>query len=244
MKKSNNTILITGGTSGIGREMVRQFYQLQNTLIVVSSDQRNLADLQKEFSLVKTIQCDLSNSESVKELIETCIQKFPELNVLINNAGIQHNYNWISERNHPMKIRHEIATNLTSPMELMYGLLPMLLDKSESAIVNISSALIYAPKKSAPIYCATKAGIHNATKSIRYQLEGSSVKVFEIIPPVVDTKMTTDRNKGKISPEKVVKKFILHFQKNRYETRIGKAQLLYFIHRISPRLADRILKNG
>lgn len=129
-------------------------------------------------------------------------------------------------------------------MQIIYGFLPILITKKDAAIVNVSSGLAFAPKKSAPIYCATKAAIHNATKAIRYQLEDTTVKVFEIIPPIVDTAMTKGRGKGKISPKQLVDEFMKNFKKDIFESNIGKTKILRFIQRLSPKLAESILKNG
>lgn len=129
-------------------------------------------------------------------------------------------------------------------MQLIYGLLPLLTTKLNAAIVNISSGLAFAPKKTAPIYCATKSAIHNATKALRYQLETATVKVFEIIPPLVDTPMTEERGKGKILPKQLVDEFIKNFSNDKFESNIGKIKLFRFIQRIFPKLADSILKNG
>ncbi len=109
-----------------------------------------------------------------------------------------------------------------------------------SAIVNVSSALGLVPKMQAPVYCGTKAGIHIFSKSLRYQLD--KVKVFEIIPALVDTEMTAGRGKGKISPQQLADEFIRAFKKNLYEVSIGKVKLLKIINRIGPRLADKIMK--
>ncbi len=244
MKTNDNTILITGGTAGIGLALVSQFYALNNRIIVTSSNVENLEKLKLNFPNITTIVCDLGDFLAVKLLINRCLYEYSDINILINNAGIQYNYDWLSEKEGYDKIANEIAINLTSPMQLAYGLLPILIQKREAAIVNVSSGLAFAPKKSAPIYCGTKAALHNATKAIRYQLEGTSVKVFEIIPPLVDTAMTAGRGKGKISPEQLVDEFMPNFKNDKFESSIGKTKLLRFVQRILPKVADNILKNG
>lgn len=244
MKLSNNTILITGGTSGIGFEIVQQFYGLDNKLIVTSSNQDNLDKLKIQFPKIETLLCNLGDNISVRKLIDKCLNEHSDINIVINNAGIQNNYTWTEEKAGYNKIENEIRVNFTSPMQIIYGLLPLLTAKQNSAIVNVSSGLAFAPKKSAPIYCATKAAIHNGTKALRYQLENTTVKVFEIIPPLVDTAMTEGRGKGKISPKQLVDEFIGNFENDKFESNIGKTKLLRFIQRISPKLADNILKKG
>ena len=244
MNLSNNTILLTGGTSGIGLELLRKFYSLNNKIIVASSNPENLNNLRTEFPHVSTVVCDLGDTRSVKELLEHCLNTYPELNILINNAGIQYNYIWLEEEDGFHKISRELKINLTSPLYLIYGLLPLLAKQKEAAVINVSSALAFHPKRSAPVYCASKAALHNASKSLRYQLADSSVKVFEIIPPLVDTPMTAGRGSGKLSPKELAEEFIRNFKRDKYESYIGKSKILRFLARISPRIPDNILKNG
>lgn len=244
MHINRNVILITGGTSGIGLEMVRQLNVLDNKIIVTSSSQDNLEKLKLQFPNITTLVCDLGDSLSVRNLVDKCLKDFSDINIIINNAGIQNNYTWTEEKNGYKKIENEIQINFTSPMQIIYGLLQILTIKQSSAIINVSSGLAFAPKKSAPIYCATKSAIHNGTKALRYQLETTNVKVFEIIPPLVETAMTEGRGKSKISTKQLVDEFISNFKKDKFESNIGKTKLLRFIQRISPKLADNILKNG
>lgn len=244
MQVFDNTVLITGGTSGIGLELVKQFYECGNVIIVVSSNQERLEKLKSEFPKTEIITCDLGDPVSVRKLIDRCLADYQSINIVINNAGIQNNYSWKDEKDGYQKIENEIQVNFTSPMQIIYGLLPILMTKSNSAVVNVSSGLAFAPKKTAPIYCATKAAVHNATKAIRYQLEATSVKVFEIIPPLVDTAMTQGRGKGKITSKQLVDEFIRDFRNDHFESNIGKIKLLRFIQRLWPKLADNILKNS
>lgn len=243
MRLNDNIIVLTGGTSGIGLELLGQLYD-GNKIIVTSSSQSNIDKLQKNFPKVTGIVCNLGDTTSVKTFIDKCLSEFSDINILINNAGIQNNYLFPDEKNGYEKISNEITINFISPMLLIYGLLPILINKKSSAIINVSSGLAFAPKKSAPIYCGTKAAIHNTTKALRYQLENSTVKVFEIIPPLVETPMTEGRGKGKITPKQLVDEFIRNFKNDKFESNIGKTKLLRLIQRISPSLADRILKNG
>ena len=175
MKLSGHTILLTGGTSGIGRELLRQFYDQGNRMIVASRNSEKLNSLQVDFPRLITMVCDLSDHKSVRNLLEHCLNTYPEINILINNAGIQYNYSWLEEEDGFHKISKELRVNLISPMHLVYGLLPRLSRHREAAIINVGSALAFHPKQSAPVYCASKAGIHNFSKSLRYQLKDSSV---------------------------------------------------------------------
>ncbi len=169
-------------------------------------------------------------------------QEHPDTNILDNNVGIQHNYYFGEEDAHLGKIEQEININFLAPIKLISLLLPSLQMNPNAAIVNVSSGLGLVPKKQAPVYCGTKAGIHIFSKALRYQLK--NVKVFEIIPPLVDTQMTAGRGKGKISPEELVDEFIDAFKKDHYEINVGKVKLLRIINRLSPALAENIMKNG
>ncbi|MFN8575593.1 MAG: SDR family NAD(P)-dependent oxidoreductase [Candidatus Sericytochromatia bacterium] len=246
-KLKGNTILITGGTSGIGFELVKRFYELNNKIIVISSNEKNLSKLREKFPLINTIVCDLSDINQVVNLIEKCKKDFSDINILINNAGIQFKYSLLENTYDYHNIVKETQLNFITPMILCYYFIPVLKKNNNSAIINVSSTLAIIPKKQTPIYCGTKAAIHISTKSLRYQLEGSNIKVFEIIPPLVDTNMTQDIKKSKvkkISPESLVNEFIIKFNESEYEMNIGKVKILRLLQRLSPNLADRIIKNG
>ena len=169
---------------------------------------------------------------------------YPAVNIIINNAGVQYTYTWLHEKEGYQKIANELSVNLVSPLYLMYGLLPMLSSHEEAAIVNVTSGLLYASKKSAPVYCGTKAALHATTKALRYQLEDTPVKVFEIIPPLVSTPMTAGRGQGKIMPAQLVDEFMENFRNDVFESNIGKVKILKLVQRLFPAMADRIMKNG
>ena len=244
MKLKENTILITGGSSGIGLALMKQFHHLGNRVIIAARDIDKLAEVKKSFPAVDIFPCDLTRQTDMDALTAFIKQRHPGLNVLINNAAVQYNYDFLNEGNILDKIDYEINANFTSTVKLCALLLPVLITSEPSAIVNISSGLAISPKKSAPVYCGTKAAVHNFTKALRYQLELTGIKVFEILPPLIDTPMTEGRGKNKISAEQLVREFIRDFKNDRHESYIGKTKLLKLVSRLSPKLADQILKNG
>lgn len=244
MKLINNTILITGGSSGIGLALVKAFYVLGNKIIIVARDIEKLNEVKKQFPEVNIFECDLTKQSDIDALIVLIEQNYPDLNMLFNNAAIQYNYDFLTEKDIINKVDYEISANLTSTIKLCGLLLPILLKNENAAIVNTSSGLALAPKKSAPVYCGTKAAIHNFTKAFRYQVEATNLKVFEILPPLVQTPMTEGRGKHKITPEQLVAEFIKNFKNNKLEIYIGKSKLLKLISRLWPKLMDKILKNG
>ena len=239
MKITKNKILITGATSGIGKALTETFLKLDNQIIAVGRNEEQLKELEKLDKRIIPFQCDISKQEELERLAFFIEQEHTDLNILINNAGIQYNYNFIEEPQLLHKIEYEINVNLLSPIKLIALLFPIIQDNENSAIVNVSSGLGLVPKMDAPIYCGAKAGIHIFSKSLRYQLK--KTKVFEIIPPLVDTKMTKGRGNGKISPQRLVDEFIKAFKNNKYEVNIHKVKLLRIINRISPAIADRII---
>src|SRR5690554_7143987 len=240
MKVHKNKILITGATAGIGEALLQKFLDLDNEIIAVGRNESKLEALAKADKRVIPFKCDISKQEALEQLILFIEQEHTDLNILINNAGIQYNYNFDNEHQLLHKVEQEINVNLLAPLKLITLLLPTLQLNDNAAIVNISSGLAIVPKAQAPVYCGTKAAIHIFSKALRYQLD--KVKVFEIIPPLVDTEMTKDRGKGKISPQKLVDEFIKAFKNNKYEVNIHKVRLLRIINRISPKMADRIMK--
>ena len=244
MNLKDNKILITGATSGIGYAMTHKFLELNNEVIAVGRNKEALEKIQQQFSNVHTFYCDLSRSESLNDLVSYISTHHANLNILINNAGIQYNYSFFEDSRAYTKAEHEIRVNLLAPLELIAGLSPIIQKNTNSAIVNISSGLGLVPKMSAPVYCGTKAAIHIFSQALRHQAAVFGLKIFEIIPSLVDTPMTLGRGKDKISPEQLVDEFIRAFKQNRYEVNIGKIKLLTFINRISPGLAQSIMKGG
>ena len=244
MKVTGNTILITGGSSGIGLALAKRFLKLGNKVIITGRNEEKLKQIKEELPGIHCFVGDLTHKSSLDELVLLMEQEYPDLNILINNAGIQYNYSFVDEPDLSYKIDYEISTNITAPIKLTGFLLPILLKNQNSAIVNVSSVLFISPKASASVYCASKSAIHSFTKTLRYQLETTDTKVFEIIPSLIDTPMTEGRGKSKISAEQLTDEFFRNFKKNKTESYIGKTKLLNLIQRISPRLSDKIMKNG
>lgn len=142
------------------------------------------------------------------------------------------------------RIEEEVNINLLAHLKLTDRFLPILMGRPSAAIVNVTSALALLPKQSAPIYCATKAAMHNFTKALRYQFEDTTVKVFEIILALVDTEMTKGRGKGKITPEALAAEALRGLESNQYEIRIEKTKILFALNRFLPSVAERIIRNG
>lgn len=241
MQLQGNKILITGATAGIGEAMLRKFLALNNSIIAVGRNEQKLSELASIGEHVIPFACDISKTGELDRLASFVQQNHPETNILINNAGIQFNYHF-DEGLLLEKIEQEVAVNFLAPLKLIALLLPTLNRNKNAAIVNVSSGIGLVPKKQAPVYCGTKAGIHIFSKALRYQLD--QVAVFEIIPPLVDTGMTAGRGRGKISSWQLVEEFIGAFKKDRFEINIGKVRWLKLLNRWMPSVAESIMKRG
>lgn len=240
MKTTDNTVLITGGTSGIGLALAKVFLREGNTVIVTGTNAKKAAAVKRQLPTVTVELADIRDRPALDKLVS----RYPDVNILINNAGIQYNYDFADPAIAVDQIETELDINLISPLYLTKLLLPQLLSQPAAAIINVSSGLGIVPKQSAPIYCASKAALHSFTKTLRWQLEETSIQVFEIIAPIVDTAMTQGRGRGKISPEALAEEFWSNFVQNRYEMRIGKTKLLFVLQRFMPAMAERIMRPG
>lgn len=243
MKTSGNTVLITGGASGIGLSIAKVFLENKNTVIICGRNINKLEQVKKEYPEIHTIQCDVSNQAEVTRMSEFLTSSFPSLNILINNAGIQYQYDFLTDDSAIQKIDEEIGINFGAVARLSKILLPNLAKSAEAAIVNVSSFLGIVPKSSAPIYCATKAALHAFSKSLRYQLQRTPVKVFEIITPLVNTDMTMGRedDAGKMSPDILAREVFRNIERDNYEIKPGRTKLVLFLNWLFPSLIQKVI---
>jgi uncharacterized oxidoreductase len=186
MKPTGNTILITGGGSGIGLALAHEFKELGNEVIIAGRSKEKLARVEKEgFS---TLVVDMLDAKNIASFAQEALRKFPALNVVIHNAGIMRAEN-LKAGPTTQTINETVATNFLGPLLLNENLLPHLLKQKSAAIMTVSSGLAFLPLASTPTYSATKAAIHSYSESLRYQLKGTSVQVIELAPPYVQTEL-------------------------------------------------------
>ncbi len=186
MKLKNQTILITGGTSGIGFELAQQLIARGNVVIVTGREQSRLDHAKRSSPSLHTFESDVSDPQAIATLYSRVVASFPALNVLINNAGIMRNIKLDQQRSLD-DLTREIDINLSGPLRMVQQFLPHLKTMQEALIVNVSSGLAFIPMPAAPVYSATKAALHSYTQSLRAQLEGSRVTVVELAPPGTET---------------------------------------------------------
>lgn len=251
MNLENNTILITGGTSGFGYEFASRFIELGNTVIVTGRNLRKLEEIKQKLPAVHTIQSDVSKAEEIVSLYDQVMRDFPDLNVLINNAGemrklVLHDHHELTD------ITREVEINLMGPIRMVQQFLPHLKTKKNAAILNVTSGIAFMTFPIAPVYSATKSGLRSYTQALRIQLKNTGIKVFELVAPgaatpLNDKFMNVDgfNPKSLITPQKVVDKAIRGMLNNKYEIFPGIARILPLVMRIAPKfMASFVAKIG
>lgn len=241
MKLTGNTILITGGSSGIGFEMAKQFLQKGNEVIVTGRDGKKLHAAKQQLGDVTIIKSDVGNPDDVEKLHQQVARDFPELNILINNAGILQTLYLRGGNLSAAVLTSEIDINLKGTMLMNNIFLQLLKQNNNPAIINVSSGLAFVPLPVAPVYCSTKAAIHSYSLSLRAQLKDTGIKVFELVPPLTETGMLGGFNEEDIKGvpimpvEEMVTGFLKGFAKDNYEIRLGVANQLWFMSRFFPK---------
>lgn len=241
MELTNNTILITGGTSGFGLEFAKRFLALGNTIIVTGRDQTKLNEVKKLLPKVHTFQSDVTDVEDIKDLYEKVTNQFPGLNILINNAGEMRKISL--HYNHELTdINREIDINLIGPIRMVQQFLPHLKTKAHAAIMNVTSGIALMAFPVAPIYSASKSGLRAYTQTLRIQLKNTKVKVIELVAPgsktPLNAKFTADRvvnEKALMLPERIVDAAIKGMKKDKDEVYPGLAKLIRVLSRIAPK---------
>lgn len=192
MDLKNSTILITGGGSGIGLEMVKQLTEEGATIIITGRNLDALNRASAQYPKVHIFQSDVSKQGDIEQLYKDVTKQFPKLNIIVNNAGEMRLLDLQDSSADLDNITREININLTGTIQMVHKFLPHLVQQTTSAIVNVSSGIAFMPYSLAPVYSATKAGVRAYTQALRLQLQGTNVKVFEMIPPGVKTNLQND----------------------------------------------------
>ena len=187
MQMTGNTILITGGGSGIGRGLAEALHALGNQVILAGRRKGPLEETAKANPGMKFLTLDIEDRTAIRAFAGRFAAEHPEINVLVNNAGIMRAEDLLDQQDDLADAESMVTTNLLGPIRLTAALLPLLRKQKHSAIVNVSSGLAFVPLAFTPTYCATKAAIHSYTQSLRYQLKDTATEVIEIIPPYVQT---------------------------------------------------------
>ncbi len=196
METTGNTILITGGGSGIGRALAEAFHALGNQVIISGRSSNTLDETTAANPGMKSLTVDMTDAASILSFATQLIEEYPSLNVLINNAGIMRPENLLAPEADSSDAEATILTNLLGPIRLTTALLPQLRKQPRATVMNVTSGLAFIPLTATPTYCATKAAVHSYTESLRHQLRETSVEVLELAPPYVATHLMGDQQAG------------------------------------------------
>jgi uncharacterized oxidoreductase len=244
MELRNNTILITGGTSGLGLEFAAQLQKLGNTILITGRNQSKLDETKRRLPGIHTFQSDVSDPKAIESLYRQVTQQFPDLNILINNAGEMRRIILQDATTDLSDITREIEINLSGPIRMIQQFLPHLRKKASAAIVNVTSGLSLVPFPLAPVYGATKSGLRSYTQSLRAQLKHGPVKVFELVAPGAKTPLN-DKFAGDVDarmlmePGKLIAVGIKGMQKDKLEIYPGLARVIRVMSRLAPGLLLR-----
>lgn len=242
MKTTQNTILITGGGSGIGFEMAKAFSALGNLVIITGRDQNRLESAASIIPGVATIQCDVTKQADVENLVKKLHNEFPSLNIVINNAGQVYVYDLAGDKKIFSQASEEILTNYLSTIRLNEELISILKGQKESAIVNVSSIVAFVPSQRMATYSASKAALHSYSQALRLSLSNTAVKVFELMPPLVNTAFSKEIGGERgIAPFLVAEELIKAFEKDIYEIHVGQTANIFELYRKSPGEALRMM---
>ena len=239
MKLERKTILLTGGTGGIGLALTKQLLARGNTVIVTGRDQSKLDEAARTLPGLQTARSDVSDPAEITRLHADMMARFPGLDTLINNAGIMRNLDLNRSRD-LTDVTREIDINLAGPVRMVQQFLPHLKTRPDALIVNVSSGLAFVPLPLSPVYCATKAAIHSFTQSLRVQLAGTTVTVIELAPPGVETPLFRDefaeelKGQKAMAPEDLARRAIAGIEAGKLEIRPGQSNALKAMSRIAP----------
>jgi len=236
MDLMDKTILLTGGTAGIGREIALQCKAKGAQVIVTGRNPERIAEMRSHgFEVIDAV---LSNATGVDALIAKWRGR--HIDVLINNAGQLVDHDFRKGNLEPDAVDDTIYANLNAPIRLITGLIDLLKARPEAAIINVTSGLAIAPAARQPVYCATKSGLRFYTLTLREQLKGTGVKVIEALPPVVDTQMNDGNPMKKMPADECARQIITALEKEQNEANIGLTKALRMVDSLSPALARKI----
>lgn len=239
MDLQNSTILITGGTSGIGLELVKQLSDKGATIIVTGRKMEALNQTKKRFPKIHIFQSNVSDPDEIRNLYQNVTRQFPDLNIVINNAGEMRLIDMQDTSYSLEDLTREININLSGTIQMTHQFLPHLLTRPSAAIVNVSSAIAFMAYSTAPVYSASKAGAHAFTLALRLQLKDTTVKVLELIPPGVNTNLQNDwvlqpNPSQMMDVDKLVAVAVKGLENDTAEIKPTMVKVLKFLSRVIP----------
>ncbi len=237
MDLTGKTVLLTGGTAGIGAQMAQQLKAKGAQVVLTGRSPEPLAHARKDG--FETIAANLSDPAGADAIVAALGAR--PIDILINNAGQGVDHDFRESVPDLAATDACIYANLNTPIRLITLLLPRLRERSAAAIVNVTSGLAIAPNTGSAVYCATKAALRSYSQSLRAQLAGTNVTVLEALPPVVETQMTASRGGNKMPPEECARQIIDALEQGRDQVNVGMVKVLSLVHSLSPGLARKIM---
>jgi uncharacterized oxidoreductase len=240
MRLTGRTILITGGSAGIGLAFALKFLDLGNEVIVTGRRQPVLDEVKSRHPALHTIRGDVADPEQVAALAARVKREFPALDVLMNNAGIGHPQNLSRPEADLAGAMAQLDVNVGGVIRMTSALIDIL-TANKGTVINVSSMLALVPVPALPIYSATKAAVHSYTQSLRFQLEDSGVEVIELMPPAIETDMTSEfpEEVSKITTDELVRQTFAALQAGKLEIRPGQTNQVAFMRRLAPDFINR-----
>lgn len=240
MRLTGRTILITGGSAGIGLAFALKFLELGNEVIITGRRQQVLDEVKARHPKLHTIRGDVADPAQVAALAARVKDEFPRLDVLMNNAGIGMPKNLREPATNLAAVTVEMDVNVSGVIRMTSALIDIL-TANQGTVINVSSVLAFAPVPALPVYSATKAAVHSYTQSLRFQLEDSGVEVIELMPPAIKTYMTSEfpEEISMITTDELVKLTFAAFRAGTLEIRPGQSNQVAFMRRLAPNLINR-----
>jgi uncharacterized oxidoreductase len=236
MNRKNNTVLITGGGTGIGLALAEIFLNEGNEVIICGRTKTTLDDAKKRFPKLNTIVADVSTIEGRNALRTEVNNRFPKLNILVNNAGI-YSMTDLMDPHYIATLEKELTVNLVAPIALIQQLMPVLEMQPHAVIVNVTSGYVFIPSAQSSAYSASKVGLRAITKGLRFRTRKTAVRVVEVIPPAVDTQMNKGKNVSLISTQRFAQKVFRGLVNGEDEIVVGVSKLGALLSRIAPKFS-------
>ena len=244
MKLTGRTILITGGSAGIGLAFALKFLEFGNQVIVTGRRQSVLDEVKAKHPKLHTVQSDVADPAQIAVLARRVKAGYPKLDVLMNNAGIMLHKNLKVPAADLDGLMAEVNINVGGVIRTTSAFIDIL-TANKGTVINLSSGLAFVPLPSAPIYSATKAAVHAYTQSLRFQLEETGVEVIDLMPPAIKTDMTSELREGEgialMTTDHLIKKSFAAFKAGKLEIRPGQSNQLAFLRRLVPNFINKQL---